>query len=71
MLDIAFSEDASQTKNENGAENFAILRRIALNILKQDKCSKRSMKGKREKAGWSSKYLTNLLRKHVFSTTGA
>ena len=68
VLDIAFYEDASQTKNENGSENFAILRRIALNILKQDKSSKRSMKGKRKKAGWSSKYLTDLLRNHIFST---
>ncbi|WP_329601868.1 ISAs1 family transposase, partial [Sansalvadorimonas verongulae] len=31
MLDIAFSEDACQTKNENAAENLSTLRRIALN----------------------------------------
>ena len=31
MLDIAFNEDACQTKEEHAAENLSTLRRIALN----------------------------------------
>ncbi|PJE77329.1 hypothetical protein CI610_03753 [invertebrate metagenome] len=69
MLDIAFSEDASQTKNENAAENLSTLRRIALNILRLDQTSKRSIKGKRKKAGWSNSYLAKLLKS--FIVTGA
>ena len=69
MLDIAFSEDACQTKNENAAENLSTLRRIALNILQSDKTSKRSIKGKRKKAGWSNSYLAKLLKS--FIVTGA
>lgn len=69
MLDIAFSEDACQTKNENAAENLSTLRRMALNVLQLDKSSKRSIKGKRKKAGWSNSYLAKLLKS--FIVTGA
>ena len=69
MLDISFQEDACQTKDENAAENLYTLRRIALNILKADISSKRSIPSKRKRAGWSSKYLTHLLESFIF--TGA
>ncbi len=35
QLDVSFGEDASRLQNRNTAENFAMLRRIALNLLKQ------------------------------------
>ncbi|MCY4495485.1 MAG: ISAs1 family transposase, partial [Acidimicrobiaceae bacterium] len=59
---------ACQTKNENAAENLSSLRRIALNILQLDKTNKRSIKGKRKKAGWSNNYMAKLLKAFV---TGA
>ena len=65
MLDIAFDEDACQTKDEQAAENLSTLRRIALNILKSDLTSKRSIKSKRKKAGWSNKYLAQLLKTFI------
>tara|TARA_B100001059_G_scaffold109863_1_gene109912 strand:- start:109 stop:1269 length:1161 start_codon:yes stop_codon:yes gene_type:complete len=68
MLDIAFSEDACQTKNDNGAENLSTLRRMALNILQLDKTCKRSIKGKRKKAGWSNSYLAKLLKSFIMGT---
>ena len=36
VLDIAFREDECRIRKANGAHNFAILRRIALNLLKQE-----------------------------------
>ncbi|MGB5711777.1 MAG: ISAs1 family transposase, partial [Waterburya sp.] len=39
-----------------------VIRHIALNILKQDKSSKGSLKGKRNKAGWDDNYLLQLLK---------
>jgi hypothetical protein len=39
------------------AQNFSLLNRIALNLLKQDKSSQRGIKGKRLKAGWDHSYL--------------
>ena len=65
MPDIAFSEDACQIKCENTAENLSSLCRIALNILQLDKISKRGIKGKRKKAGWSNSYLAKHLKAFV------
>jgi len=61
VLDVAFREDESRIRKEDGAENFAILRHIALNLLKQDKKTKVGIKGKRLKAGWDEQYLSSLL----------
>ncbi|KAA6303830.1 hypothetical protein EZS27_044528, partial [termite gut metagenome] len=43
------------------AENFAVVRKIALNLLKKD-CGKESLRSKRLKAGWNKEYLIDLLR---------
>lgn len=60
-LDIAFDEDRCRVRKGNGAENFAILRHIAINLLKQEKTCKRSIKGKRLLAGWDNDYLFKVL----------
>ena len=44
----------------NAAQNLSIMRRMVLNLLKQEE-SKGSLKGKRKRAGWSEDYLTKLL----------
>ncbi len=62
VLDVAFREDACQVKNESEAANLAMLRHIALNLLNQEKSSKRSIKGKRLKAAWNQDYLLKLLQ---------
>jgi len=46
---------------EFGAENVSRLRRIALNLLKQEETAKCDIKAKRHKAGWDEKYLQKLL----------
>lgn len=61
VLDVAFNEDASRKRAKNAAENFAILNRIALNIVKADQSTKASMKRKRKMAGWDDQYLEHLL----------
>ena len=52
VLDVAFREDDSRVRVDHGPENFAILRRLALNLLKQDTSLKIGIKGKRKAAGW-------------------
>ena len=51
MIDIAFREDESRIRKDHSPANFAVLRHIALNLIKQEKSCKRSVKGKRLKAG--------------------
>jgi hypothetical protein len=46
----------------HAAQNFSVINRIALNLLKNDTYSKRSVKGKRLKAGWSNEYLQHVLK---------
>ncbi len=60
-LDLAFDEDRCRVRKDNGPENFAILRHIALNLLKQERTCKRSIRGKRLIAGWREDYLLKVL----------
>jgi hypothetical protein len=61
VLDVSFSEDANRTRKGHAPENYAILRHIALNILRKDTTSKKSIKLKRLRAGWDTDYLEQLL----------
>ncbi|MCG8814149.1 ISAs1 family transposase [Tenacibaculum finnmarkense] len=60
-LDVAFSEDASRKRNKNAAQNYSILLKIALNLLKNEKTEKQGIAGKRLKAGWNEAYLLKVL----------
>jgi len=61
VLDLAFREDESRVRKEHGPENFAVLRHIALNLLRQDKTTKLGTQNKRLKAAWDQDYLLALL----------
>ena len=61
VLDIAFREDDSRIRKGNGDHNFAILRHIALNLLKQETTSKGGIQAKRLRSGWDEKYLLRVL----------
>lgn len=61
VLDIAFREDECRIRKGNGPQNFAILRHIALNLLKQETSSKSGIKNRRLRAGWDDDYLLSVL----------
>jgi predicted transposase YbfD/YdcC len=61
VLDVTFQEDRSRIKKENAPENFGLLRRLALCLLKKECSTKRSIKGKRLRASWDEGYLQRVL----------
>ena len=61
VLDISFREDESRIRKDNAPENFAVLRHMALNLLKRETSLKKSIKAKRLKAGWDNDYLAKVL----------
>jgi predicted transposase YbfD/YdcC len=61
MLDVALAEDRARTRNDRTAENLALLRRLALNLIRAD-TAKGSMRLKVKKAGWDDQFLLSLLR---------
>lgn len=60
VLDVAFGEDKSRKRNKYAAQNFSVINRVALNLLKNE-AKKRSIKGKRLDAGWDNEYLLKIL----------
>jgi predicted transposase YbfD/YdcC len=66
VLDVAFREDESRVRLGHGPENFAVLRHIALNLLRHDSNTKLGIHNKRLKAGWDDAYLANLVFGHAF-----
>jgi predicted transposase YbfD/YdcC len=63
VLDVTFREDECRIRKGHAPENFAVLRHIASNLLRQDSSSKRSLKMKRFRAGWDDNYLAHILLK--------
>jgi len=62
VLDIAFREDECRIRMGHGPENFAVLRHIALNLLRQEGTYSGSVKSKRHRAGWNDAYLMRVLQ---------
>jgi len=60
MLDVVLKEDADRARNDNAPENFAILRKLALNILRAHP-QKISMRQKIKSAAWDDSFLLSLI----------
>jgi predicted transposase YbfD/YdcC len=61
VLDVTFHEDQSRIRTGYAAENFAVLRHIALNLLRQQTVKRKSIKGRRLKAAWDTDFLLQVL----------
>jgi predicted transposase YbfD/YdcC len=61
VLDVAFNEDRMRQRDRSGIENLALLNRLAVSLLRQDKTVKAGIKCKRKAAGWDDDYLLHLL----------
>lgn len=61
VLDIAFREDESRVRKDHAPANLAVIRHIALNLLKQEQTAKTGIKTKRLKSAWDEDYLLKVL----------
>jgi predicted transposase YbfD/YdcC len=62
VLGVSFREDESRIRKDNAPQNFAVLRHMALDLLKKETSLKKSVKSKQLKAGWDNDYLTRVLK---------
>ena len=61
VLDVVFREDASRARLGRVSENFALIRQMALNLLRRDASPKLSLTSKRLKAGWDNDFLLKII----------
>ncbi len=61
VLDVYFNEDSSRVRNSFAGENLAVLRQMSLNLLKEEKTFKGSIKSKRFNCGWNEDYLEKVI----------
>jgi len=61
VLDVALNEDHSRVRKDHAPENLAVIRHIALNLLKQEKTAKGGIHAKQLQAAWKEDYLLKVL----------
>ena len=61
VLDVAINEDHSRVRKDQAPENLAVLRHIALNLLKQEKTARGGIHAKQLQAAWDQDYLLKVL----------
>ena len=61
VLDVALNEDHSRVRKDQAPENLAVLRHMALNLLKQEKTAKGGIHAKQLQAAWKEDYLLKVL----------
>ncbi|MDR2523413.1 MAG: ISAs1 family transposase, partial [Synergistaceae bacterium] len=61
VLDVNFREDYAGNRKRHSAETMAILRHMAVNLVKKERSSKTSFKGKLLNASWDDDYILQLL----------
>jgi hypothetical protein len=61
VTDVTFQEDHCRMRDRNAVQNFALLRKIAINLVRRHQASKVSLKGRRLMAAWDNRYMEQVL----------
>jgi predicted transposase YbfD/YdcC len=61
VLDVTFREDDSRVRDRTAARNFALLRKIALNLVARDRSGRTSLRGRRKRAAWNDDYMLQII----------
>ena len=62
VLDMSFNEDQSRIRKKNAPENMAVVKHIALNMIRKIQQKRQSVKALRKAAGWNNEILHNILQ---------
>jgi predicted transposase YbfD/YdcC len=65
VLDVTFREDDSRVRDRTAARNFALLRKIALNLVARDRSPQTSLRGRRKKAAWNDAYMLQIIARQT------
>ena len=61
VLDVAMAEDTNRTRKGESAQNLALIRKLALNLLRRETSVKTGFAAKQKRAGWDHNYLLKIL----------
>jgi predicted transposase YbfD/YdcC len=61
VLDVAMAEDTNRTRKGASAQNLALVRKLALNMLRRETSVKTGFEAKQKRAGWDRNYLLKIL----------
>ncbi len=61
VLDVAMAEDSNRTRKGESAQNLALIRKLALNLLRRETSVKTGFAAKQKRAGWDHNYLLKIL----------
>jgi predicted transposase YbfD/YdcC len=61
VLDVTFREDECRVRDRTAVRNFALLRKIAINLVRRHQNSSASLRGRRKMAGWNNAYMRQVL----------
>ena len=65
VLDVTFREDDSRVRDRTAARNFALLRKMALNLVAQDQRTRNSLRARRKKAAWDDSYMLQIITRQA------
>ena len=58
---MTFREDDSRVRDRTAARNFALVRKIALNLVARDRSTRTSLRGRRKRAAWNDHYMLQII----------
>ena len=61
VLDVVFQEDQCRARLDNAAENLALLRRLAMNLMAKEGTKHASLRVKGRTAGWDDDLMAQIL----------
>ncbi len=61
VLAVAMAEDSNRTRKGESAQNLALIRKLALNLLRRETSVKTGFAAKQKRAGWDRNYLLKIL----------